>query len=282
MKLIHCILCLLVGVAVCSTPAMAVILEVTVTGIVEEVSQSENLIVFSADSSIGYQYDGGSAQLVYKPLEPVTVLEFSPPNPAAFEIHNAGETAAVTMLGGLDGTCIAIGRLQETPDGDLVITDLVGDPYAMPLPLVGEYSLTYDAEPDSDNATGTTAPAVAVNVTLSSEGMDVFTKRLLPGESFTWNGRNDGSVVDVSFISGEASSTTIPGYEGMVGPQPISTFVVAVTPPIGLELSAPLPATATPTATATATATATPATPGLLGLTAVAGLAGAVLILRRP
>ncbi|TAJ45417.1 hypothetical protein [Methanofollis fontis] len=265
----HAILCLLIVAAVCSAPAGAVILEVTVTGVVEEVRPSENLIVASADATVGQEYGNETVRTVYEPLEPTVMIECAPPDPAALGVISAGDAVALTLLGGMNGPCIAIGKLQETASGDPVITDLVGDPAAMPVPLVGEYALTYEAEPDCANATGTVAPALSVNVSLYAEGMEVFEKTLLPGESFTWNGRNDGSAVNVTFIGGEASSASCPGSEGIVGPQAVATFIVAVTPPIGSDLTVP-ETTATPTAA-----------PGLLALSGVAALAGAVLLLRR-
>ncbi|MGC9436197.1 MAG: hypothetical protein ACP5C4_09030 [Methanomicrobiales archaeon] len=281
MRLIPGILTLLIAVWACSVPAAAVLSEYTVTGVVEEVRPSENVIVLSADSTIGYSYTEDTPRMLYEPMETPVMLEFAPPDRSAFDIVSAGDTAAVTMLGGLEGSCIAVGRLAQTPEGELVITDLVGDPRAMPVDLVGHYYLSYEAIPDCTNITGTTAPARAVNVTLFSEEWEVWDARLAPGDSMTWNGRNDGSVFEATFTSGEADSSLCPGTEVMVGPQPVSTFDIRITPPIGLTLADAKPATATPTGTASPTATTTPASPGLLAVTALAALAGALVILRR-
>jgi len=280
MRLIHGILCLVIAVWACSVPAAAVLAEYTVTGVVEEVRPSEHAIVFSADSTIGYSFEENTTRMLYEPMDDPVMLEFAPPDPSAFDIVSAGETAAVTMLGDLNGTCIAVGRLQQTPPGDLVITDLVGDPRSMPIDLVGEYYLSYEAIPDCANSTGTTAPALAMNVSLFSGEWAVWEDRLAPGESMTWNGRNDGSVFKATFISGEADSSLCPGAEKMTGPQPVSTFDIRITPPIGLELADAEPATS-PGGTASPTATATPASPGLPAVTAVTGLAAALLVLRR-
>lgn len=281
MRLIHGILTFLIAVAVFCVPAAAVLAEYTVTGVVEEVRPSENVIVLSADSTIGYSYVEDTPRMLYEPLETPVMLECSPPDRSAFNIVSAGDTAAVTMLGGLEGACIAVGRLKQTPEADLVITDLVGDPRAMPVGLVGDYYLSCEAIPDCSNITGTTTPALAVNVTLFSEDWEVWDARLAPYDSMTWNGRNDGSVFEATFISGEAKSSLCPGAEAMVGPQPVSTFDIRITPPIGLDLVDATPATATPTGTASPTATTTPASPGLLAATALAALAGALVILRR-
>lgn len=69
----------------------------------------------------------------------------------------------------------------------------------------------------------------------------------------------------------------------MAGPQAISTFVIEVTPPIGMELfEATLIESATPaTETSTPSTTSAQLTPGFLSVTVVARLLGALLILRR-
>jgi len=113
---------------------------------------------------------------------------------------------------------------------------------------------------------------------------DIFTQRLLPGEYFTYNGRNDGSAVTVSFIAGEALASACPECSVMAGPQPISTFVIEVTPPIGMELmdATLIESATTPTKVPTPSTTSnTQPTPGFLSVTVVAGLIGALLILRR-
>jgi len=286
MKLRYSILCLLIAFLICTVPAAAVLQETAVTGVVGDVRPVDDRINFSAYATIGLDYGDGTVapKTVYTAIEPPAELSFVPPNPAAYDLVTAGETAAVTMLGGLDGTCIAIARIQETTDGEVVITDLAGDPNALPNKLVGDYSVTYEAEPDCDLCEGTIAPALWVNVTLHSEGMDIFTQRLLPGEYFTYNGRNDGSAVTVTFIAGEAFASSCPECSVMAGPQAISTFVIEVTPPIGMELmdATLIESATTPTKVPTPSTTSnTQLTPGFLSVTVVAGLIGALLILRR-
>ena len=289
MKRLYWILCLLVALVICTVPAAAVLQETSLTGVVEDVSPVEDRINFSAYTTIGLDYGVGTGtpEIVYTTIDPPAMLQFVPPNPAVYDLVKNGETAAVTILGGLDGNCIAVARIQETTDGEVVITDLAGDPNTLPYKLAGNYSLTYEAEPDCEQADGTNAPALSVNVTLYSEGREVYTEHLLPGEYFTWNGRNDGSAIKVSFIAGQASASTCSGSVMMAGPQPISTFVIEVTPPIGLDLmeatlieSAPTATTALMTVPSPSTTSAQP-TPGFLSVTVIAGLLGAMLILRR-
>jgi hypothetical protein len=87
--------------------------------------------------------------------------------------------------------------------------------------------------PDCSACTGTTCTAVSSDVSVKSSGRVVLEKTLLPRQALTYNGRNDGSSVEVTFVKGEASSTACAGMTGMSGPQPISVFVVAVVPPVG-------------------------------------------------
>ena len=52
---------------------------------------------------------------------------------------------------------------------------------------------------------------------VKSDGMGVLGRTLMPEESFTYSGRNDGSGVTVTFVKGQASSATCPGKSGMTG-----------------------------------------------------------------
>ncbi|MHC1627059.1 MAG: hypothetical protein ACXQTG_00955 [Methanoculleaceae archaeon] len=280
MSLARGLLYLLVLLSLICVPAASVLAEYSFTGVVEELRPADNLIVFRADSRTGYSIEGETPSLFREPMDEPQLLEITPPDPAAFDILSVGDTAVVTMLGDINGSCIAIGRLRETPEGALLVTDLVGEPRSIPFDFAGDYDLSYVAIPDCTNRSGTVAPAIAVNVTLFAEGWEVYQTVLTPGETMTWNGLNDGSVFTARFISGEAKSASCRGSEGMCGPRPVSTFVIRVTPPTGLELRNAGPATPAPAGIAT-TPTTTPASPGLTGVTAAAALTAALLIRHR-
>jgi hypothetical protein len=174
------------------------------------------------------------------------------------------------------------------------VTDLVGDPGTIPTPLIGDYALDTATAPDCSQCTGTTCTAASAAVKVKSSGNVVFEKTLTLGQSFTYNGRNDGSSVAVTFVKGEALSQSCPGKAGMVGPQVISVYVVNVVPPIGFtqkdirtatttrpdEALTPLPVTTVSTAPAAAT---TPAKSGLLPFTVIGalGLVALVLVARK-
>jgi hypothetical protein len=102
----------------------------------------------------------------------------------------------------------------------------------IPVPLIGDYSVETLTIPDCTSCTGTVCTASSAKVTWKSTGTPVLEKTLMPGESFTYNGRNDGSSVTVKFVSGQAAAQVCPGKEGMTGPQAVSVFVINIVPPI--------------------------------------------------
>ncbi|MDN7026064.1 hypothetical protein FGU65_14440 [Methanoculleus sp. FWC-SCC1] len=271
---------LLLGLLLCciaGVPASAVIAEISLLGPVEDVKQNEGTMVVSAAGQFGLNFTTDPPELVVDPIEPTMIEGTVPGGAAGIALFETGTSAAVTTLGAEDGTWIAVGTLKQTPQGEYVLTNLAGDPAAAPVPFAGDYTLTYTAEPACTSETGTVCPAAAVNVTLTTEGRGVWSERLEPGDAFTWNGRNDGSAVEVTFVSGEAPN---PSSSGMAGPQPVSVFIVTVTPPIGVALADP-GITAPTVAESPAPAGTTPAA-GLLPVTAfLALLAAACVLLRR-
>jgi hypothetical protein len=174
-----------------------------------------------------------------------------------------------------------------------LITDIVGDMGTIPTPLTGNYALYATTVPDCQACTGTTCTATSANVKVMSEEKEVSAKILMPGESFTYNGRNDGSSVAVTFVRGQALSSTCPGKGGMTGPQAISVYVVKVVPPISAAQNNIRTATTTrpDEAMKTLPPSASPITPtqipttksGMLPLAAIGaiGLAGLVLVMRK-
>ena len=81
--------------------------------------------------------------------------------------------------------------------------------------------------------------------------MQVAQKTLQPGESISFNGRNDGSSITVTFVRGQALPDSCPqGQKGMVGSvQPVSDYIVKVVPPIGMtaaSVQTPAPVVSTP------------------------------------
>jgi hypothetical protein len=271
---------LLLGLLLCciaAAPVSAVIAEISFLGPVEDVRTDEGTMLVSADGRFGLNFTPDPPVLVVDPIVSTAVEGTVPGGAAGIALFEKGAYATVTVLGTENGTWIAAGTLKQTSQGEYVLTNLAGDPAATPVPFVGDYTVTYTAEPACTNETGTVCPAASVNVTLTTEGRAVWSESLAPGESFTWNGRNDGSAIEVTFVSGEAPN---PSSEGMAGPQPVSTFIVTVTPPIGLTLSDPV-ITAPTAAESPAPGETTPASAGLLPVTVLIALFAAACILVR-
>ena len=214
------------------------------------------------------------------------------PDAAAFAIFKAGDTVVATSIGGAGETWITLAKLFGSRPNEELVTDIVGDISTNQVPLIGNYALDATTLPNCSACTGTTCTATSANVIVKSEGKAVFAKELKPGESFTYNARNDGSSVTVTFVKGQALSTTCPGKEGMTGPQAISVYVVKVVPPISAAQTNLRTATTTrpdealtpvPTTAPTTSAAPTPTRAGMLPLAAIGaiGLAGLMLVMKR-
>ena len=268
-------------------PVGAVMLEVTVKGPVATVSPPTNTLTVDNPVQYGCNYPAtGSPVCSYTPINK-SVLTGTVPDAAAFTIFKTGDTVVATSIGGAGETWITLAKLFGSRPNEELVTDVVGDIGTIQTPLIGNYALDATTVPDCSACTGTTCTATSANVSVKSEGKDVFAKILKPGESLTYNGKNDGSSVAVTFVKGQALSSTCPGKAGMTGPQAISVYVVKIVPPLSAaqtdirtatttrpdEARTPLPTTA-PTTTTKA---------GMLPFAAIGaiGLVGLVLVMRR-
>jgi hypothetical protein len=276
-------------------PVAAVIQEVTLKGAVATLSQPKNTITLEHPQQYGCTYPAtGAPVCTYTPMS-VEVLTGTVPDAAAFSVFKIGDPVVATSLGGTGETWITLAKLYGSRPNEEYVTDIVGDISTIPTPLIGNYALDATTVPDCSACTGTTCTATSANVKVMSEGKEVFAKILKPGESLAYNGRNDGSSVAVTFVKGQALSTSCPGKAGMAGPQAISVYVVKVVPPIGtaqvnirtatttrpdeaLTQLTPLPQSAATTSKPVSTTKA-----GMLPLAAIGaiGLAGLVLVMRK-
>lgn len=270
-------------------PVAAVIQEVTLKGTISTLSSQTNTITIEHPQQYGCNYPANGAPVcTYTPMS-VERLTGTVPDAAAFSVFKNGDTVVATSLGGAGETWITLAKLLGSRPNEELVTDIVGNLGTIPTSLIGNYALDATTVPDCSVCTGTTSTAKSSNVKFMSEGKEVFAKALTPGESFTYNGRNDGSSVAVTFVKGQALSSSCPGKAGMTGPQAISVYVVKVVPPISAgqtnirtatttrpdEALTPLPPTAsTPVPTTKS---------GMLPLAAIGaiGLAGLVLVMRK-
>ena len=276
-------------------PVAAVIQEVTLKGAVATLSQPKNTITIEHPQQYGCTYPAsGTPVCTYTPMS-VEVLTGTVPDAAAFSVFKIGDPVVATSLGGTGDTWITLAKLYGSRPNEEYVTDIVGNIGTIPTPLIGNYALDATTVPDCSACTGTTCTATSANVKVMSEGKEVFAKILKPGESLAYNGRNDGSSVAVTFVKGQALSTSCPGKAGMTGPQAISVYVVNVVPPIGTAqvnirtATTTRPDEALTQLTPLPQSAATPSKPvpttkaGMLPLAAIGaiGLAGLVLVMRK-
>lgn len=224
-------------------PVSAVIQEVTLKGTVSAMSVDTNTLTIENPARYGCDYPaGGSPVCTFTPIDSVPVTG-SVPDSAAFTVFKPGDSVVATSLGGVGGRWITLAKLFGSGPGEEYVTDIVGDPGTVVVPLAGDYSLDIVTSPDCTACSGTTCTAQSAKVKVKSGGAVVAEKILLPRYSLEYNGRNDGSAVAVTFVHGEASSMTCAaGRSGMTGPQPVSVFLVNVVPPVGFPPQTALPA----------------------------------------
>ena len=274
-------------------PVSAVIQEVTLKGAVATLNPPTNTITLEHPQQYGCNYPASGAPVcTYTPMS-VEVLTGTAPNAAVFSVFKTGDPVVATSLGGAGETWITLAKLFGSRPNEEFVTDIVGDMGTIPTPLIGNYALDATTVPDCSACTGTTCTAISSDVKVKSEGKEVFAKTLKPGESLNYNGRNDGSSVAVTFVKGQALSSTCPGKAGMTGPQAISVYVVKIVPPISAaqvnirtatttrpdEALTPLPPTVS-----TTSPTQIPTTKaGMLPFAAIGaiGLAGLILVMRK-
>ena len=215
----------------CILPAAAVVQEVTVKSSVSTLSPQKDTLTIGYPLQYGCSYPAtGSPVCTYTPTN-FSSLTGTVPNDAAFTIFGTGDPIVGTSFGGAGGRWIALAKLFGSRPNEENVTALVGDPGSIPTPLIGDYALDITMNPDCTACTGTLCTATSADVNVLSGGSRVMQKTLKPGGALLFNGRNDGSSLSLTFISGEATSATCAGGAGMAGPQPVSVFVLTVVPP---------------------------------------------------
>jgi len=276
------VLLILFALSLCVLPAAAVIQEVTVKGTVSALDQAQNTITIANPLQYGCSYPAaGSPVCSYSAMDQ-TSLTGTAPSASAFTVFKTGDPVIATSLGGAGGTWITLAKLFGSLPEDAYVIDLVGDPGTITTPFAGNYVLDLTTTPDCNSCSGTTCKATSADVKIMEGSTVLKEKSLTPLQTILYNGRNDGSSIEVSFVKGEAPSTTCAGRTGMTGPQPVSVYVVHVVPPIGMTTHAPVtPATiATTVPTPVPTPTQKSASLPFIVLGAV-GLVAALAISRK-
>ena len=276
-------------------PAGAVVQEVTVKGPVATLNPTKNTLTVDHPLQYGCSYPyAGQPVCSYTPINK-TAFTGTVPDAAVFTIFKTGDPVVATSTGGPVEAWITLAKLYGSRPNEEMVTDIVGDIGTIPTPLIGNYALDATTVPDCSACSGTTCTATSAIVMVKSEGTGVLGRTLMPGESLTYHGRNDGSGVTVTFVRGQASSATCPNKGGMTGPQPISVYIVKVVPPISSAQTNIRTATTTrpdealtpvqvlPTTTWTPSAVPSPTRAGMVPLVVIGaiGIAGIVLVMKR-
>jgi len=282
MKQITVITILILVLCLCVLPAAAVIQEVTVKGTVSAISQDKNSLTIENPLQYGCSYSSGNTPVCSFNVMSETSLTGSVPSDSAYTMFKTGDTVVATSLGGAGGTWITIAKLYNALPAGEYVTGLVGDLGTIPTPLVGDFALDVTTVPDCTTCFGTTCKATTTDVNVLSSGERVLKETLGPREALMYNGRNDGSSIDVTFVKGESSSATCAsGVAGMTGPQPVSVYIVNIVPPI--DFTQKFQETPTPTPTPVPTTAVPTKKSGSLPLAVIgaAGLGAALLACRR-
>jgi hypothetical protein len=230
--------CLMLAALACciALPVSAVILEVTLKGSVATVNAQKNTLTIENPMQYGCSYPAsGSPVCTYTPMS-MSVLTGSVPDPAAFSVFKTGDPLVATSLGGAGEIWITLAKLHGSRPNEEYVTDIVGDATTIPTPLAGNYSLILKTSPDCAVCNGSVCPAASSVVVIRSNDMVVANKTLLPGENLTFNARNDGSSVFVTFVKGQAAGSACRQQQVDIigGAQPVSDYIVHVVPPIGM------------------------------------------------
>jgi hypothetical protein len=273
-------------------PAGAALLEVTVKGPVDTISPSKNTLTIENPLQYGCNSPAtGLPACSYIPINK-SALTGTVPDAAAFAIFNIGDPVIATSIGGPGETWITLAKLYGSRPNEELVTDIVGDIRTIPAPFIGEYALDTSTTPDCSVCSGTTCTATSATVKVKSKGIIVLERTLNPGDSLSYNGRNDGSGFYVRFVKGQALSTECPGMAIGTGSQAVSVYVVKIVPPISAAQTNLRTATTTRPDEAlttfpltTMTNTVVPTTPRagifpFVGLGAI-GFAGIILAMKR-
>lgn len=275
-------------------PVAAVELEEVYLGTVTKADQATGVL----DVRISAQWNGKQ----YAPIDPVTISGTSTFD-ALFENIKQGDEVVGTLMG--NEKWIAIGLVGARQSTQKPVSWMIGDPNAMVSPFVGNYKVSYTANPECDSCMGSVCYAKSVDVTVRTVGYDengkeytvseIATKTLLPNRTLNAAGTNNQQYLNILFMKGEAPASACPNAEMIVGPQPVSEFFIkSLSVASGIPTETPvteettavpatLPETETPvspTTPPTSAPTPTPV-PGFGVTAALLGCVAALVVIRR-
>ncbi len=260
-----------------AAPAGAVLQQYTYLGTVTALDPVSESVTIRAEGEYGciYRADGSAPVCSFSAITPQELTGTSP-DIIAFTRLKRGDKVVVSSMGSPGIEWAGIARVIAAPGTDnWEATDIIGDPATIPVPLIADYGFSYKTTPDCNTCTGAVCTARSARVNLTSSGISIVDRSMNTGQSFTYSGRNDASSVEVIFLGGQAEALLCPGKAGMAGPQPVSTFIIHVNPPIGLVTQVPISTMPTEegiAAKVTPGTTPAPTKAGFLPLTCIGGI----------
>ncbi len=254
------------------SPVSAVLQVTEYRGTVTALNATAGTMTIKAVATYGCDYTNTTPVCSWSAINATNVTGTVPDNQVLSEFKS-GDSVAASILGGPGGDWAAVALIFPTPGiENWYSTDVHGDPvYVENVPLAASYAVATLTAPDCTKCTGTVCVAKSAMVEIQSSGTVVKNVTLTPGQNVTYNGRNDGSSVQVTFLSGEAPSSACPNATGMMtGPQPVSDFTIHVQQPVATPTTTK--ATTPPTSPPTTVPPTTTTTPGMTAITAIAAM----------
>lgn len=204
-------------------PASAVILEEQYKGQISTLNAAKKTLTVQVTSV----YEGGEWVNYGKSSLKNSIVSGTIYNPDVFNDLKQGDPVEATILGGAGGEWIAIGKIGNLGSTQTPLTAAYGDPSRLSSPYYRGYTVTTAMETDCAECEGTTCTASSSTVSVIRDNAVVETKVMYPGEMHVFGWNSDYQyILKIKFNSGEASSDSCPGYEGMAGPQAVSDFTI--------------------------------------------------------
>lgn len=219
---------------VLAIPASAVLQVTEYRGTITALNASSRTMTINAVATYGCDFTNSTPTCTWDSIN-ATQVTGTVPDDQVFSDFKSGNPVAASILGGPGGNWAAVALIFPTPGiENWYATDIHGDPvYVENVPLAADYAVAYLTVPDCGACSGTVCTARSAIVEIRAEDRVVTNTTLSPGQNVTWNGRNDGSWIEVNFLSGQAPSSACPQATGMMtGPQAISDFTIYVQQPV--------------------------------------------------
>lgn len=215
------------GIALCLIilPVFALTVDVTDRVSVTEVDPGNGTLTVAAKPWIGCNTT----------TENCSTLTGTVPDAQVFSTITLGDQVIVAGFGEENGRFLSVAKLVENVTGTWLVTDIFGNPEQISTPLIGDYSLVITENPDCASCKNGLCNVTSANVTILSTGRNV-AQKTLPMEDPTlfFNGRNDASSVNVTFVSATSRPGLCTGAIAQVSDGiPVRNYIIQVEPPIG-------------------------------------------------